>query len=222
MTIDAEQKKPLETSDLEELVEGAKALSEGKYDREINTVLKGELSSLARYINETRKMLAGMRPELSYAADSLPNAFDTLQDICDTTEVATHNILSIVENLLDTDDELDASVQVVSKYLEENGTQPTIDAMQKLEQAHTDRSAALTELMTLLSFQDLTSQTIVKIGKMINEVEERILSLLVTLGEPTGETESGKVHLSGLERLKESQEGVSKQNLVDELLKQFG
>ena len=192
MTTDIERDDQVKDPDLKELVEGVKAISEGNYDHEVNTVLKGELSSLARYINETRKMLAGMRPELSYAADSLPNAFDTLQDICDTTEVATHNILSIVENLLDTDDELESSVKVVTEYLEKSGSAPTIEAMKKLEQAHFDRSASLTELMTLLSFQDLTSQTIVKIGKMINEVEERILSLLVTLGEPTEETEFRK------------------------------
>ncbi len=118
MTTDIERDDQVKDPDLKELVEGVKAISEGNYDREVNTVLKGELSSLARYINETRKMLAGMRPELSYAADNLPNAFDTLQDICNTTEVATHNILSIVENLLDTDDELESSVKTVTEYLE--------------------------------------------------------------------------------------------------------
>jgi len=81
----------------------------------------------------------------------------------------------------------------------------------------TENKETLLDIITGLSFQDLTGQKIKTIVTLIEEVEKRILHLIVTFGLKSKETvrdDSLVKEFSGKD--------VIKQDLVDNILKEFG
>lgn len=171
--------------------------------------LQEELASLVGYINETRETLGGLH-------HALPAASDALSAVTETTEKATHNILALVEELLGEDERGSAALEVLQAAFGESEDAGVRAALDSLVQSGDRRSMMLTEMMTELSFQDLTCQTINRISKSIVEIERRIMRLIDTEALPHHVGPEGG-H-SGLERLKETQGGASRQDMVDALL----
>jgi chemotaxis regulatin CheY-phosphate phosphatase CheZ len=173
--------------------------------------LQAGLASLVAYIDETRRTLGGLQGQL-------PAASDALTAVGKTTERATHNILGLVEGMV-TDDE--ASAVVLGRLASSAASldrPELVEAVSTLSAAADRRSTMLTELMTELSFQDLTTQAIDRVSRSMLEVERRIHALL----DSGGAAEAAQVHHSGLERLRETQAGVSKQGAIDALLAELG
>jgi chemotaxis protein CheZ len=91
------------------------------------------------------------------------------------------------------------------------------NTLKELAQLVADDQEILMEVMTGLSFQDLTGQKIKKIITMVSEIEKRILHLLVTFGIRQNTPEEGELIL------KEVTSGPDiKQERVDDILKAFG
>lgn len=165
--------------------------------------LQHELASLAAYIDETRRTLGGVQ-------EKLPRASDTLSEVTKATERATHNILEMVEKLMDRDAESETDLSSLEQACPG-------DAVSRLRERADERTMVLTEMMTELSFQDLTCQAIQKISNLILEVERRILSLIeVSITQELPEEDPNQ--FSGLARLDESSTGRSRQDLIDQLL----
>ncbi len=126
------------------------------------------------------------------------------------TERATHNILEMVERLMERDAEAEADLEALARVTEH-------EAISRLQQQTAERSMALTEVMTELSFQDLTCQAIQKISKLIIEVERRILGLIED-AEPGSGANAEPGEFSGLARLDETATGQNRQDFIDQLL----
>ncbi len=172
------------------------------------TILLDELRGLVDYIRETRRELGTVHREL-------PSAFDALGMVSKTTEQATHNLLGLVEAIVDDDEETRKALEVLAKHdrvLEEPSVQ---DAITAVENAMVERGDKLTAMMSELSFQDLTCQTIDRIAGTIVEVERRVVALLEDDKAPAQEA---KPVMAGLDRLVESQQGDGRQAMVDEIL----
>jgi chemotaxis regulatin CheY-phosphate phosphatase CheZ len=180
--------------------------------RKYRTLQEG-LASLVAYIDDTRKTLGGLQGQL-------PAASDALTAVGKTTERATHNILGLIEGMITDDEGAAGNLARLSASAEALGQPELSEAVAALNAAAERRTAMLTELMTELSFQDLTTQAINRISKSMLEVERRIHDLLARdEGGATGVTAAAH---SGLERLKETQDGQSKQGQIDDLLRQLG
>jgi len=79
----------------------------------------------------------------------------------------------------------------------------------------------LTESLTLLEFQDIVSQRLLKISSFITDLEKEILKILLLFGISEEKSESKKEELKEkLEELEWKKE-VSQED-VDDILKQFG
>lgn len=193
------------------IVEVVKAMSEGDFHHEIDGELYGQIGEIARYINATIKKLQTVEPNISHASDKIPKASVQLSEITKITEEATHEVMSQVERVLDSQD-------LMLQYLETIGKgediTKTANAMRDMVN---ENKETLLDIITGLSFQDLTGQKIKAIITLIEEVERRILHLIVTFGLRSKETvkdDNPLKDLSGGTELK--------QDLVDNILKDFG
>jgi chemotaxis protein CheZ len=213
-------------SSVEDLIDLAKSVAEGDFYREINIALRGELARLADYINKTRENLQLLDPPLRESLKKIPSASYQLTDIFTATEEATHKILSLTEGLLDDQSHftsLIGELQTIIGNASNNG-EPTslLDQMKNINLTNETR---LIEIMTTLSFQDITGQKIKKIIELIDEVETKILGIIVAFGLNPDRDEDANADQKAsewLNKLKESSgSNATKQDLVDQILAEF-
>ena len=209
-----------EQSALKQIIEGAKALSKGEVDFDLETRVRGELASIAKYINETRKKLAHVKPGLNTVAHELPSVSHCLADVTKTTETATHKILGIVEHLLDSDEQVLPDVECLKENTQESSPENVRQHVESIAGSFDERGMALVDLMTHLSFQDLTSQTLQTIAELMDQIENRVLELLIRLGERSAEPQEESTATQSVELLL-GKDHDARQNMIDDLLKQY-
>ncbi len=99
-----------------------------------------------------------------------------LQEVIETMEKATMTIIEIVERDLNLQEELNEAIAAVRK----DGANE--DNLGKLEELSNSMGDDLTNLMTSMSFQDLTGQRIKKVVNAIQKIEKSVLDLYVSSG----------------------------------------
>lgn len=173
--------------------------------------MQQELLDLLEYVKRTRNALGQVKEEL-------PRATHALVSIEEATEKAAHNLLALVEKAMESDEKATGHLEVLERKVE---SEPHLrDVVDGMNSAQDERMNILTEMMTELSFQDLTCQTLEKVNRGLSEIESRIMYILDPESAPPPPTEEG-VHagsMSGLSRLEETQEGTSRQDMIDQLL----
>lgn len=212
----------LEKEGLSEMLDATKAMSEGDFNKSVNTKLQGELGELARYIDKTRRSLQKLDPVVTETTDKMPQASSQLTDITMATEAATHKIMTFTEKVMD-DQEI---VSVKIKDLREAATASTVDSTailriaRDIEEINNKNKNDMIEILTALSFQDLTGQKIKKIIALVGDVETRILGLLISFGI---KKEDGARKEAMMGQLKDASKGLGvNQVLVDDILKNLG
>ncbi|MEK6814981.1 MAG: protein phosphatase CheZ [Nitrospirota bacterium] len=215
-----------ESHGIKELVEVARAMSEGDFYRELSVTVKGELAQLAEYINKTRVSLQHLEPSVRETTKNIPMASQQLSDVTRATEEATHKVLSLTEEILDEQESLGkhlAAARGAASAPGGDGLLPALDAIN----ATTDRTKEkLIEIMTNLSFQDLTGQKIKKIVALVQEVEAKILELILSFGLRPDEKGNDTDRQKRVEMIGQLHDAYLKseikQDLVDDILKSAG
>jgi len=116
-----------------------------------------ELKSLLEYIGAAKSELIGMQPN-SLSQQDIPDASDQLTAIVSATEGAASSIMDAADNIGAIAEELDGEVGM------------------KLE-------TISTELFQASSFQDITGQRVTKVAKTLDELEKRLSSLAIAIGD---------------------------------------
>ncbi len=202
-----------------ELLDVTRDMANGNYRREVGSDLYGELGELARYINMTFKKLQTLEPNIKLSSEKIPMATSQLSDITRATEEATNRIMGLTEKVLDNHDLISSGIERVkgSDRLDKTN-------IGELDKLVSDNKESLVEIITCLSFQDLTGQKINKIVAMMREVESRILELIVTFGLKANSEKGNMDEVTSpiLNELKKPVSDDLKQDLVDDMLKKFG
>lgn len=212
----------VEKEGLAEIIDVTRAMSEGDFYKSVNTRLQGELGELARYIDKTRKNLQRLDPAISETTEKIPQASSQLSDITKVTEEATHRVISITERVMDDHETVADKI----KELRDAVTAAVIDGpailriARDIEEINDRNKNDLIEILTSLSFQDLTGQKIKKIVSLVEDVETRILELLISFGI---KREDGAKKEEMMGQLKDAAKGLGvNQGLVDDILKNLG
>lgn len=196
---------------MKNIVEVTKAMAEGDFHQEVDEKIYGQIGELARYINTTIKKLQAIEPNMAHVTGTIPEASLQLADIAKSTEKATHVIMEHVEQVLDSQDVILDKVEAI-----ETGGD-AIKAASEIRQIVLDNKEAMMEIITGLSFQDITGQKIKAIINLIGEVEKRIIQLIITFGIQTKENVD-----ENISKIEFTQNDTLKQDLVDNILKEFG
>ncbi|MCC6544085.1 MAG: protein phosphatase CheZ [Nitrospirae bacterium] len=198
-------------NNIDEIVDAARAMSQGDFKHEIKEELYGQLGDIARYINTTIKRMQSVEPNIAQASDKIPQASVQLSEISRATEAATHDVMSQVEKVLDNHDLL----LYHADSAERGNDLP--DSLNEMKNVVSENREILLDIITGLSFQDLTGQKIKVIVGLIEDVEKRLLQLIVTFGLKS------KNAMDDDNSLKEfSDNPTLKQDVVDNILKEFG
>lgn len=188
-----------------------------------NRKLYGELGELTRYIENTMRQLRCVDVPVEETTAQLPQASEHLSDLAKLTEEGTHRVMELTEELQD-------NRRLVTQSLTElrtlqpgspHGTQAErIAAITALLVTDDKR---LMDIMTALSFQDLVAQRIKKIITILDDVEHKLLQMVVVFGSKQNgaQNANGKADQM-LKELEASRSTALKQDLVDDILGQFG
>lgn len=172
--------------------------------------IQKELVELLHHVKEAKNALERSSGDLSSAGEALSS-------IGEVTEKAAHNLLGLVERLLASEEEAAPHFEALEAGLPSG---PLRQALEGVEAVRDERALLIGEMMSELSFQDLTCQSLEKVKRGLGELEQRILSLLdpESVSPPSENDGPHAGSMSGLSRLREAQDGASRQDLVDLLL----
>lgn len=180
-----------------------------------------ELGELARYIEGTMKSVNSMQQPLEAASSSLPQATEHLMDLRRMTEEATHKVMSETEALQE-------NHAKIAKFLAQIQTATTTAAvaaqLEDIKRLVGDDDRRLVEIFQALSFQDLLAQRINKLMTVLQEVEHKLLKLLLVFGAKQNGLVASDDGKTGemLKWLEQSKTTALKQDLVDDVLTQLG
>ena len=194
------------TCSVAELVEMARALSEGEFEQQFQQDFQGELGQLASYLEAVRQTLQSFSSTADGSKDLLPRAAHGVFEVNEEAENGFNSVWEAVEQM--------QSNQAVARRLlqaQPNASQglnvTELNAILDKNHEH------LLALMSFLSFQDVLRQRLEKIQRIIGEIEERTIELSVKLKVKANE--KGIKHGN---RAELEQDADLDQNLVDQLM----
>lgn len=195
--------------------------------RDGNAQLYEELGELARFIDTTMRTLSRFSDPVSSTTEQLPQALTHLTDLKLLTEQGTHEVMKQVEAIQDNRARTAAALKALAQALQAG--QVPASAGQQVQSIATALDAddkRLVDIMTALSFQDLVAQRVNKLATIINEIEHRLLQLVVVFGPYQKQTtatqpDQGKA-TQMLKQLEAAKSTALNQDLADEILTQFG
>ena len=206
------------------------AMKESELYRHINTEMRQGLQTIYKTITS----VAGPGQETGPKEDTgklFTEATEQLEEIMTTTLEATESIMVEVEKLQDGLQQVADTLQTLKKDGENEVVNSLISQVTEFENS-------LTQIMTSLSFQDLTGQRLQKVVKALGEIQDSIFEMYVSSGlmlktrEEMPEKEVEEIAAESKRRLDEIKEVKgselkgptrgSSQNDVDSLLADLG
>ena len=198
------------------------ALTEGEFYRAISTDLQEGLKNIYKEINAAAAN-GDVQPPSAATDEMFSEASTQLGAILQTTEKATESIMTLVEKHLDMSERSAA----ILKELAAKAPAPEVEELLAGQQA---LGEDLMEIMTTLSFQDLTGQRIKRIVAALQQIEKSVFELYMATGlsvkalEQHPEMSVDEIRQTSKARateLKGPQAGASQAD-VDDLLGQLG
>lgn len=190
-----------------------------------DTKLYEELGELARFIDTTMKTLSEFSAPVSASSEQLPQAQTHLLNLKTQTEQGTHRVMLEVESIQDNHVHVGKMLKELTHALQQANVAPNlIQQVQNITQELGKDDKRLLDIMTALSFQDLVAQSVNKLVTILDEVEHKLLQLVVVFGpyqKQVAKNDQGKAN-EMLKQLEATKNTSMNQDLADEILKQFG
>jgi len=189
-----------------------------------NQTIYEELGELAKYVESTTRAIRDMEAPVATTTNQLPQANDYLAELSRLTEEGTHKVMALTEtieeNRADVTTILAEVDQLLAKQDSAGARAHLATACEKLAQ---DESRLL-DISVALSFQDLVAQRVKKLVTILEDIQHKLLKLVVVFGL---QQDQSKVEHDGrgqemLKQLDASKKTSLEQNLVDDILGEFG
>jgi chemotaxis protein CheZ len=197
----------------------------GQDEQDSNTKLYDELGELARFIDTTMRTLSEFSAPVNSSTEQLPQAVSHLTNLKTLTEQGTHEVMRQVEAIQDNHAQLSTMLREMTRALQQ-AQAPTavMHQLRTVGQILGQDDKRLLDIMTALSFQDLVAQSVNKLVTILDEVEHKLLQLVVVFGpyqKQAAKKDQGKAS-DMLKQLEATKNTSMNQDLADEILKQFG
>lgn len=198
-----------------------RALTEGEFYRSVSTDLQDGLKSIYREINAAALNGPTSTPATKVETDEIfSETSKQLQEILNTTEKATERIMVLVEKHLEYNEQTLALI---------DGLEPS-DETRQLQGNAQALDADLMEIMTTLSFQDLTGQRIKRIVSALQQIEKVVFELYMSTGlsmkalQENPDQSVEEIRQTSKARASELKgpQSAASQSDVDDLLSQLG
>ncbi|WP_027184640.1 protein phosphatase CheZ [Desulfovibrio inopinatus] len=188
-------------------------IEENHFFKRLNEGIMEKLSTIYREVSNIQGMALGVgegdMENVEQAGSMIKDVTDRLDEIIQATEKATFRIMDIVESNL----QVLENITTTLKSIEDENLRAAL--LQSCNVLNND----MIEILTTLSFQDLTGQRIKRVISSVGKVREMIQDLYMSTGMIIKAKE-----MAPDEHLEKLQEEVSRkvsQNDVDEILAQL-
>ena len=213
-----------EDENIHQMVKDAQAITgDGK---EVNGRLYGELGELAKYLNSIMKKVEKTEASMNSTTLDIPTVTVDISEVKRLTEEGTHRVLGFSESIQNKQDQMKSLIAGLREELKsETLNKARIEkGVQEVDAILEENDTALMDLVLALEFQDLVGQKLKKIASVLNEVQGRIMQLLVAFGSRTnGELITLDQQESLLRELRaKTQSETLNQALVDNILEECG
>lgn len=191
-------------------------------DIERDSTIYAELAELTKYVEMMTKTIRDMETPVASTSDQLPQATKHLSDLAKLTEEGTHKVLTITEEMERRREHMMSALATLKGNLSGDQVAHVDDLLDhlKVDEQH------LMNIHVALSFQDLVAQRVAKLVTILNEVQHKLLKLVVVFGiQQKMMGKNKKLEGRGYEMLKQleaSKTSALEQNLVDDILSEFG
>lgn len=191
---------------------------------DVNRKMYAELGELARSLESAVRKCRVVEVPVETTTAQLPKATEHLSDLARLTEDGTHRVMALAESIQDNRTEVLKVLDELRSAVGRAG--PDAEArLARIKDLLGGDDKRLMDIMTALSFQDLVGQRINKIIAILDDVEHKLLEMVVVFGvKQDGEDEaeaSGRAE-EMLKQLEASKTTALKQDLVDDILAEFG
>ncbi|MGD9726258.1 MAG: protein phosphatase CheZ [Nitrospiraceae bacterium] len=189
-----------------------------------NVQLYEELGELARFIDTTMRTLSQFSAPVSSTTEQLPQALTHLTDLKLLTEQGTHEVMKQVEAIQDSRGKMTDGLSALTHLLQSHSA-PAAQQLRDVMAALGEDDKRLMDIMTALSFQDLVAQRVNKLATIIDEVQHKLLQLVVVFGpyQKQAAAQQGQTKATHmLKQLEAAKTTAMDQDLADEILKEFG
>ena len=189
-----------------------------------NVKLYDELGELARYLETAMRKIAEVGAPMVANSAQLPQASAHLLDLNKMTEEGTMEVMRLTEIIQDNRAKAVKELAAVVSSLEAVDCLTLAARLRKTAQELAQDDKHLMDIMTALSFQDLVAQRVKKLVTIIEDVQCKLVELVVVFGlkqegaAPETQGKAGEM----LRQLEASKSTAIKQDLADELLSVFG
>ncbi len=192
---------------------------------EPNAKLYEELGELARFIDTTMKTLSEFSVPVSNSTEQLPQAVSHLTNLKLMTERGTHEVMRQVEGIQENHVKAAKVLKELAAALQNGKADSALTGRLGLvRELLQNDDKRLVDIMTALSFQDLVAQSVNKLVTILDEVEHKLLQLVVVFGPYQKQAAKGTQDKASemLKQLEATKNTSMNQDLADEILKEFG
>lgn len=215
-----------EFRDLSELVEAARRMADGEFQRLVKIEARGQLGQLARYINQTMAHLQQLDPTVRTSSRQFPRMSEHLSDVVRTTEQASMQVMDEVEAIVGEQAAMEQLIQqLVTLMKSDDRHQTALQTLARLQELNSGAQDRALKIMGAMEFQDITAQRIEKSIALISEIQDRLLRLLVLFNIPPeqGGSQNAEAKWRMLsEFAAASDSNAMNQGMVDRLLAELG
>ncbi|WP_447972140.1 protein phosphatase CheZ [Nitrospira sp. Kam-Ns4a] len=190
-----------------------------------NRKLYEELGELARYVERTVRRLQEVEAPMAATTAQLPQASAHLSGLARLTEEGTHRVMGLTEAIQENRARLTQELEALaSGWTGARLTAADRERVAQLKRLLEEDDQRLLDIMTALSFQDLVGQRVAKIVGILDDIQHRLLEMIVVFGLAQRGTQGAVNGQAGelLRQLEASRASALKQDLVDNILEQFG
>jgi chemotaxis protein CheZ len=140
------------------------------------------------------------------------------------TEDGTLEVMRLTEAIQDNRDRIAKELRAVVETLLAIDCPTLARRLETVNTVVAEDGKHLTEIMTALSFQDLVAQRVKKLVTILDEVQRRLMELIVIFGLQQNGGGAADVGIAGdlLKQLEESNTTAMKQQVADDILAQCG
>lgn len=207
-----------EYKDINELLDIARSINEGNYDIvSVDVNAENELFYIAKYFSDSIEKLQTIHDTVEDSYEDLPGFEETLKAIIGDSKTASENVLGCVDNINFITDDIRENLETIKKQVAAGNFSQTGGILDRLRDKALAGQDTCFDIIASLEFQDITKQKIDKLVKIIYDLQERLSHLVIMYG-----VKEDKVDVDALDMMKQKKDLLEDQNLVDELMKEFG
>lgn len=208
--------------------------SENQAVHEEDHTIYDELGELAKYVEATTRAIRDMEAPVATTADQLPQATDFLADLSRLTEEGAHKVMTLTEQLEESRTQIKEFISDLQGEVKKNKGSINVEQFsEKIDRISKNLDQDETRLMDInvaLSFQDLVAQRVKKLVTILDDVQHKLLKLVVVFGLKEKEITDAKSNENSkdergyemLKQLEQTRDTSLQQNLVDDILGEFG